>query len=103
MDASYDSLSEREQAVLDEMAAFAGFATADAIASVVRVPDAEIRDVLDALARRSVLVVERSGGVTRYRQLVSVRQYSLEHGRVDDDLRARHAIHFVEEAERRGR
>ena len=103
LDASYDSLSEREQAVFDEMAAFAGFATADAIASVVRVPDAEIRDVLDALARRSLLVVERSGGVTRYRQLESVRQYSLEHGRVDDDLRARHAIHFVEEAERRGR
>ena len=103
LDASYDSLSEREQAVLDEMAAFAGFATADAIASVVRVPGAEIRDVLDALARRSLLVVERSGGVTRYRQLESVRQYSLEHGQVDDDLRARHAIHFVEEAERRGR
>ena len=41
--------------------------------------------------------------MTRYRQLESVRQYSLEHGRVDDDLRARHAIHFVEEAERRGR
>ena len=103
LDASYDSLSDREQAVFDEMAAFAGFATADAIASVVRVPGAAIRDALDALARRSLLVVERSGGVTRYRQLESVRQYSLEHGRVDDDLRARHTIHFVEEAERRGR
>jgi predicted ATPase/class 3 adenylate cyclase len=104
LDTSYDALSDLEQAVFDELAAFAGFASADAIASVVRVPDAAgVRDVLDALARRSLLVVERSGGVTRYRQLESVRQYSVEHGRVDDELRLRHALHFVDEAEARGR
>jgi predicted ATPase len=102
LDASYGGLSEDEQVLLDELAVFAGPAALDAVIAVCRGADRTVRTGLDGLVRRSMLSVERSTDRNRFRLLESIRQYAAAHGRVDDDLLARHSAFFVTEAERRG-
>ncbi len=103
LDATYGAMSEPEQGLFDRLAVFAGAVPAAAVASVCGEEEPTTRAQLDALVRRSMVTVEREGGWTRFRLLESVRQYALEHGRVDDVLHDRHAAHFVAEAELRGR
>lgn len=103
LDASYEALSGPERQLFDELSTFVGFASVEAVMAVTRVSDDQVRGLLESLVRRSLLVARRSGGWTRFRQLESVRQYAREHGAADEDLLLRHAAHFVEEAEARGR
>jgi predicted ATPase len=103
LDASYAALGDDERRVLDELAVFAGPATADAIAAVCTPPGTDVRRCLDGLVKHSLCFVDRPSTWTRFGLLESVRQYAASHGRVDAALQARHAAHFLEEAERRGR
>ena len=103
LDASYAALGDDERRVLDELAVFAGPATADAIAAVCTPTGTDVRQCLDSLVKHSLISVERPSAWTRFGLLESVRQYAASHGRVDAALQARHAAHFLQEAERRGR
>jgi predicted ATPase len=102
LDASYSALGEDERRLLDELAVFAGPATADAIAAVCTPTSTDVRSSLDSLVKHSLVSVERPSAWTRFGLLESVRQYAASHGRVDAALQARHAAHFLDEAERRG-
>jgi predicted ATPase len=103
LDTSYATLPDDERELFDQLAVFAGFASTDSIAAVCGMSPREARRLLDGLVRRSLVAVRTEGGWTRFGQLESIRQYAQQHGRVDDDLEARHAIYFGEEAVRRGR
>jgi len=102
LDASYTALSDYERILFDQMAVFAGFASAESIAAVCGRPTEGVRALLESMARRSAIAVRTEGGWTRFGQLESVRQYALEHGRVDDELENRHASYFAAEAVRLG-
>ena len=100
LDTSYLALSEPEKQLLDELAAFAGFVSVQSIGHVCSADPAEARELLENLVRRSLVVSERGDGRRRYRLLESIRQYAMEHERIDDQIRLRHARHFVALAER---
>jgi predicted ATPase/class 3 adenylate cyclase len=105
---SYGLLSLAEQRTFRRLAVFAGGFTAEQ-ASVVCAWDEtdpadelEIIDVLDHLVARSMLNIDRSGAVTRYRLLESLRQFgedALEAAGDSFAARARHAGYFLRFAE----
>ncbi len=81
IDWSYDLLSEKERALFERLAVFAGGWTLEAATAVCSddlVEDWEVLDVLSALVDKSLAVVDLSGRDERYRLLESTRQYALE-------------------------
>ena len=106
LDWSHDLLDASEQRVFRRLAVFAGGWTVDAAEQVCAEGDAEaweVLDVLERLAERSLVHVERDAdGRARHRLLETVREYALE--RLDaseeaDAQRAVHTAHFVALAE----
>jgi predicted ATPase/DNA-binding CsgD family transcriptional regulator len=78
IDWSYALCSVKEQALWGRLSVFAGSFVL-AAAEVVCVGDGldadEIVDLVDALVRKSILIVERSGEQVRYRLLETLREY----------------------------
>jgi predicted ATPase/DNA-binding SARP family transcriptional activator len=108
MDWSYELLSEAEQALLAQLAVFAGGFTLDAVAKVCVDGNGErALELVGRLIDASLVVADEDDGATRYGLLETVRQYAAE--RLDERgeteaARRRHAtwcLALVEEAESR--
>ena len=98
---SYDLLDDGEQAMLQTLSVFAGgFAVAD-VAVVADVPEHRARDLVDALAAKSLVDVTRDSlGQVRHRLLETIRLFAL--ARLVDAggavaARDRHLDHFSQQ------
>ena len=81
LDWSHNLLSDPERAVLRRASVFAGgFAleAAEAVCGFTAVAPDQVLDLISQLADKSLVVVDRLGGETRYRLLETVRQYGHE-------------------------
>ena len=96
---SYDLLDDAEKALLDRCSVFAGgFDLAAACAVDGCGDDLATLDVLDALVRKSLLVVDRSSGRTRFSMLETIRQFAEEQLVASGDaeeVRAAHSRYFA--------
>jgi predicted ATPase len=106
---SYSLLGERERTIFDRLAVFAGSFDADAATAVAGDDELaawDVRDGLDDLVARSMVVLDDGPGAsTRFRLLETLRQYALE--RLDDTghterYRRCHAEHYATFAEAAG-
>ncbi|MGE8154338.1 ATP-binding protein [Pseudomonas vancouverensis] len=91
LDWSYQRLSPLEQAVLQRLAVFKMSFTQEAAIAVIsgeRVPADSLLRVLENLAFKSLLSVDQSAGLPRYRFLNTTRTYALEKLADADDLPA---------------
>lgn len=93
-------LTDVERRTLARLAALpggAGVTTARRVAFEENIDDLGVVDVLDGLARKSLLNAERSAAGTRYRMLESVRAYFLErlHGRGESEPTRRRLAGYV--------
>ena len=98
---SYDLLSPQERAVLGWTSVFAGGFMLEA-AEVVCATGVETLDLLDALVRKSLVTVERSGGVVRYGMLETIRQFGETQCAAtggSEAARLRHAQYFAEDSD----
>ena len=105
IDWSYDLLSEKEQALLRRLSAFAGGWTLEAAEAVCTNGAAEfdVFNVLTSLVHRSLVIVEEQGREVRYSLLETIRQYGREklvESREEGALRTRHRDWFLGLAER---
>ena len=104
---SYDHLDDDEKALLGRCSVFAGgfdLESACAITGFIcsqTVDDYAILDLLDSLVRKSLLVVERLAGRTRYSMLETIREFAEEQlvarGEAEK-ARAAHVRHFARSA-----
>ena len=81
LDLSHDALSADERGLLWRLATFPGGCSLEAAQEVCRctgIDEREVLDLLDQLVSRSLVVVEVSGAVARYRLLETVRLYALK-------------------------
>jgi predicted ATPase len=101
IDWSHDLLSEREKILFRRLSVFAGGWTLDAAEEVCagdRIEEVEILDLLSYLVDKSLVVVARANGESRYRMLEMVKQYASEKLRESGEVGAvggRHADFFV--------
>jgi hypothetical protein len=107
IDWSYRLLPEPERRLFDHMSVFAGGADLRGVHRVAD-PAADEDDMLDRLTRlvERSLVVATPGTHSRYRLLETLRAYArsrTEADGVDAELARRHAVHYVELAERAAR
>jgi predicted ATPase/DNA-binding SARP family transcriptional activator len=93
LDWSYESLNPAESALLRRLSVFAGGLVLQAAEEVCGASGTDVLEALSGLVDKSLVLVDGSGGTTRYRLLETVRQYAaerlVEHGE-QDGLRARH-------------
>ena len=102
IDWSYDLLTEVERKLLGHLAVFAGGFSLDAAERVCAADPISEADVLDHLADlvgKSLVAMQETNGMARYRLLESVRQYADERLRESDPnavtlVRERHAEYF---------
>ena len=104
IDWSYDLLDDEERMLFHRLAVFAGGFTveaAEAVGCASEEQRAALLDFLTQLVEKSLVVLDRESG--RYRMLETVRQYAQERLAASgeaDAVRARHAAHYLEFAER---
>lgn len=97
LDWSYELLEPDERLLLNRLGVFAGTfdaAMAEIVCADDRLDAFDVRDLLDALVDRSLLVPVRDRAHTRFRLLETVRHYGVTHLDADgelDPLRRRHA------------
>jgi predicted ATPase/class 3 adenylate cyclase len=98
---SYDLLDGTEKALLERCSVFAGgfdLQAACAVGGFGESDDYVVLDLLDALVRKSLLVVDRSGDRTRFAMLETIRQFAEERLAVRgaaDDARTAQARYFA--------
>jgi predicted ATPase len=98
---SYELLDEAEKALLERCSVFAGgfdLQSACAVGGFADSDDYAVLDLLDALVRKSLLVVDRSADRTRFSMLETIRQFADERlaARGDaNDVRTAHARYFA--------
>jgi predicted ATPase len=98
---SYDHLDDAEKKLLERCSVFAGgfdLESACAVGGFAEVDDFAVLDQLDALVRKSLLVVDRSQGRTRFSMLETIRQFGEEQlvaSGAAEEVRAAHAHHFA--------
>jgi hypothetical protein len=96
---SYDLLDEAEKALLSACSVFAGGFDLDGACAITgRDDDLAALDLLDALVRKSLLVVDRSSGRARYSMLETIRQFGEEQlvaSSEADTARDAHARYFA--------
>jgi predicted ATPase len=98
---SYDHLGNAEKALLQRCSVFAGgfdLQSACAVAGFDDVDDYAILDLLDALVRKSLLVVDRSAERARYAMLETIRQFAEEQlvaSGTAEQVRTAHARYFA--------
>jgi predicted ATPase/class 3 adenylate cyclase/DNA-binding CsgD family transcriptional regulator len=101
VDWSHALLTASERGLLRRLAAFLGGFDLDAAQAVAGADDVERYQVLDQLALlvdKSLVVVDDSGGRTRYRLLETVRQYAAEklgESGEADAVRSRHRDYYT--------
>lgn len=96
LDWGYERLSPLEQTVLQGLSVFKMAFTVDAAIGVIScatVPPTHLFDVVERLARKSLLSVEQGSGVPRYRLLHTTRSYALEKLEQSGHLRALELSH----------
>jgi predicted ATPase/class 3 adenylate cyclase len=105
VDWSYDLLDESQRRVFDRLGVFVGGFDLEAAETVVLGDGVDADRVLELLAdlvARSMLVADDSGARTRFRLHETMRQYAVERleasGR-NDEVRRRHAEHYIALAE----
>jgi predicted ATPase len=98
---SYDLLDDAEKLLLERCSVFAGgfeVQSACAIAGSDDPDDFVVVDLLQSLARKSLLVVDRSAKTTRFSMLETIRQFAEEQLAIrgeGDMTRDAHARHFA--------
>jgi predicted ATPase len=98
---SYDHLDDPEKALLDRCSVFAGgfdLQSACTVAGFEGGDEYFVLDLLDALVRKSLLVVDRSSGRTRFSMLETIRQFAEEQLVTDGTaaaVRTAHARYFA--------
>ena len=97
---SYDHLADAEKALLERCSVFAGGFDLQSACAVGGFDDEfAVLDLLDALVRKSLLVVDRTSGRSRFSMLETIRQFAEEqlaaHGQ-STDVRTTHARYFAE-------
>jgi predicted ATPase/class 3 adenylate cyclase/DNA-binding CsgD family transcriptional regulator len=101
VDWSHALLTEPERVVFHRLAVFLGgfdLDAAGAVAGGAPVQRHQVLDLLTLLIDKSLVVVENTGGPTRYRLMETVRQYALEklsESGEADDVRDRHRDHYT--------
>jgi len=99
---SYELLGDDERAELMRCAVFAGgFDLAAALAVSGGLDEYAMLDVLDSLVRKSLVIVERSGGHVRYGMLETIRQFAedqLGAAGTTTEIRERHARYYADKA-----
>ena len=98
---SHDLLTGPEKVLFRRLAVFRGGLTLTAAEDVVTGPDlprSQVMEILERLVRQSLVVLDETGGHTRYRMLETLRQYAT--GKLADvgeteALNAAHAAHFL--------
>jgi predicted ATPase len=102
---SYDLLSEAERRVLERASVFAGgfdLEAAEAVCAGDGLAADEVLDLVDSLARKSLLTVDTGGEAARYGMLETIRQFATEKAlAVLEVSRERHALWFADESDRR--
>jgi len=96
LDWSYERLSPLEQTVWQRLAVFKMAFTLDAVIGVIScasLPPMHLLDVVERLARKSLLSIEQGSGVPRYRFLHTTRTYALEKLEHSGHLRALELSH----------
>ncbi len=102
IDWSHDLLDAEEQLLFRRLSVFAGgwtLADAEAVVTGDGVEPDHVLDLLAGLARKSMIVVTTSEGVTRYRLLESLREYGRERlaeAGEETAYRDRHAVAYCE-------
>jgi non-specific serine/threonine protein kinase len=105
LDWSYDLLSDEEKAVFCRASVFAGGFTLEAAERVLSedvASESAMVDLLTSLSDKSLLQAEERAGMTRYRQLETVRQYGrdrLRESKDESSWQRRHLDYFVAFAE----
>jgi len=105
VDWSHALLTEPERVLFRRLAVFVGgfdFDAAQAVAGSGEVERYQVLDQLSLLVDKSLVVIDDSGGRTRYRLLETVRQYAAEklgESGEADGVRARHRDHYTSLAE----
>jgi predicted ATPase/class 3 adenylate cyclase len=106
IDWSYDTLTEKERAVLRRLSVFAGGWTmeaAQAVCSDAKVSTESVSEALDSLVQKQLVLSNEQGDETRYRMLDSLREYAerrLEQSKETVKVRERHQNYFLDLAER---
>ncbi len=77
IDWSYELLDEREKLLFCRLAVFEGGATFEAIAHIVD-NDPQVRELLNSLVAKSLLICSSSEPATRFRMLETIREYAWE-------------------------
>ncbi len=102
---SHELLTKPEQVLLRRLSVFAGGFTLDAVVAVCAdapLQQIEMLDLLAKLVDKSLVITERTGAGTRYRQLETVRQFgheNLDHAGEAAQLSAAHCAYFLAVAE----
>jgi predicted ATPase/class 3 adenylate cyclase len=105
---SYALLGRRDRRVFDRLGVFAGSFDADAAAAVAGREEFaawDVRDALDDLVAKSMVILEDSTECTRFRLLETLRQYArerLDDAGVTEEHRRCHAEHYARFAEQAG-
>src|SRR5215217_3899567 len=109
IDWSYDLLEPAEQRLLARLGVFRGGATLDAVEAVCPDDDAaaiaaaDVFDLVESLARQSLLAVDEAAPVPRVRMLETIREYALDRltqSGKGEHVAARHAAYYLDFAER---
>ncbi len=106
IDWSYELLSEAERALLRRLSVFAGgwsLEAAEAVCSGDQIEESAVLELQSHLVDKSLVVVEKTPGETRYRLLTTIRDYAgdrLQEAGEADRLGARHRDWFLQLVER---
>lgn len=98
---SYDHLTDTEKSLLERCSVFTGGFDLQSACAVSGLADDDyvVLDLLDALVGKSLLVVERRSGRTRYSMLETIREFAEEQlvrRGVGPEVRDAHARHFAQ-------
>ncbi len=96
---SFSLLDDNGQRCLSELSVFVGTFGPEAAAIVLEKPVETAHRILGHFAERSLLERDRSGGVTRFRMLESLRQFAAELLATrggEEPTRSRHAGYYVD-------
>jgi predicted ATPase/DNA-binding SARP family transcriptional activator len=101
---SYELLEEPQRRLFERLSVFArgcSLSEAEAVCAGDGVERVYVAGLLDELVAHSLLVTSRAGGTTTYTMLETLREYAseqLERRGERDELRERHAAHYVQQA-----
>ena len=101
VDWSHDLLTQQERVLFRRLAVFRGgwtLTAAEAVVTDTELPAQRVMELLERLVRQSLVVLDQSGGHTRYRMLETLRQYAT--GKLADAgettaMDAAHAAYFL--------